>query len=115
MEIEEMEVIVARAAGLDVHKDSISACVRVTKPDGTVARHKAKFGTVTAELLRMPRLARQPRRHPVGMEATGVYWKAPFYAIEDVTECWLSHSASLAAACRGPSVPVRLALGQIPP
>jgi transposase len=23
------------------------------------------------------------------MEATGVYWKAPFYVLEDVTDVWL--------------------------
>ena len=31
---EQMETLVARCAGLDVHKDSVTACVRVPGEDG---------------------------------------------------------------------------------
>src|SRR5215213_6679238 len=45
-----METLVERCAGLDVHKDSVTACVRV--PDGHGGRHAQtrKFTTTTAGL-----------------------------------------------------------------
>ena len=45
-----METLVARCAGLDVHKDSVTACVRV--PDGHGGRHAEtrRFTTTTAGL-----------------------------------------------------------------
>jgi hypothetical protein len=46
-----MEMLVARCAGLDVHKDSVTACVRV--PDGHGGRHAEtrRFTTTTAGLV----------------------------------------------------------------
>ena len=51
-----METLVARCAGLDVHKDSVTACVRV--PDGHGGRHAEirRFTTTTAGLVTGPRL-----------------------------------------------------------
>jgi transposase len=46
-----METLVARCAGLDVHKDSVTACVRV--PDGHGGRQveTRRFTTTTAGLV----------------------------------------------------------------
>jgi hypothetical protein len=46
-----MERVIERGCGLDVHKKTVVACVRV--PGGTGAReqHVRTFGTTTAELL----------------------------------------------------------------
>ena len=38
-----METIVRRAAGLDVHKAQVTACVRVPKPGGGRAQELAEF------------------------------------------------------------------------
>jgi hypothetical protein len=46
-----MQVVYPRCAGLDVHKRSVVACVLLTQADGTVRRHAATFGTMTADLL----------------------------------------------------------------
>ena len=45
-----METLVERCAGLDVHKDSVTACVRV--PDSHAGRHTEtrRFTTTTAGL-----------------------------------------------------------------
>jgi hypothetical protein len=51
-----MEVLHARCAGLDVHKRSVVACVLLTQPDGSVRREVRTFGTMTADLLALPRL-----------------------------------------------------------
>ena len=53
-----IDVVVQRAAGLDIAKASLVACVRV--PDGADGWkvHKRKFGTTTTGLHAFGRLAR---------------------------------------------------------
>jgi hypothetical protein len=50
---ENMDVIVERVAGLDVHKDSVVACIVVGAASGPVSREVRTFGTTTRELLRL--------------------------------------------------------------
>jgi len=80
-----MERIVERAAGLDVHKDVIVAEVHLAGGRADQGR----FLTTTPGLvvLRDWLLARGVTR--VGMESTGVYWKAPYYMLEDAMQVWL--------------------------
>lgn len=69
-----MEVIHRRVAGLDVHKRSVSACVRVLDASGRLKKEVRTFETMT-DSLRMLRdwLSAQKVTH-VAMESTGVYW-----------------------------------------
>src|SRR4051812_25686548 len=74
-----MEVLHPRCAGLDVHKDSVVACVRLAE-GGRVERHIETFATTTSDLERLSAwLAGHGVTH-VAMEATGVYWK-PVWAV----------------------------------
>src|ERR1700722_17613098 len=45
-----MQTLHQRVAGLDVHKMSIMACVRVTDPRGQVEETVRTFGTMTEDL-----------------------------------------------------------------
>ncbi len=47
-----MDVLHARCAGLDVHKETVVACVRLQR-GRRVEREAQTFGTTTAELLRL--------------------------------------------------------------
>jgi transposase len=47
-----MDVLHARCAGLDVHRDSVVACARLVTADGT-AYEIATFGTMAADLERL--------------------------------------------------------------
>src|SRR6201988_3537124 len=77
-----MELRHARCCGLDVHKDSVVACVRLVC-DGKVTTEVRTFGTTTAELLRLSEwLAANECTH-VAMEATGVYWKPVWHVLDD--------------------------------
>ncbi len=89
MSDDDLEVIVERSAGLDVHKDVVAVTVRVPGLDGTIEKHQAGFATFTDDLcgLRDWLVALGVTR--VGMEATGVYWKPVFYVLEAELECWL--------------------------
>ncbi len=68
-----MQVIYPRCAGLDVHKKSVVACVLLTQPDGTVQRHSATFGTMTADLLALADWLAHLGVTTVALESTGVY------------------------------------------
>ena len=85
---DDLEVVVERAGGLDVHKDLVVACVRVPGPDGSVVTEFGEFATFTSDLLALRDWLVSYGVTRVGLEATGVYWKPVFYALEDVlVEC----------------------------
>lgn len=81
-----MDVIVARCAGLDVHKNTVMACVRAPKPEGGRGSTVRRFHTFTSSLreLRDWLVAEAVTR--VAMEATGVYWKPVWHVLEEVPE-----------------------------
>jgi hypothetical protein len=65
-----MDVLHARCAGLDVHRDSVVACARLVTAEGTVYE-VVTFGTMAADLERLAMwLAARGVSH-VAMEATG--------------------------------------------
>ena len=88
-----MQVLYPRCAGLDVHKDTIVACVRcVSQPMHQEVR---SFGATTAELLELADwLAEHDCTH-VAMEATGVYWKPVWHVLEDEFELVLANAAHI--------------------
>ena len=78
-----MDVMVENAAGLDVHKDSVVACVLSGPPSGPIDRETRSFGTTTRELLRLRDWLEERRVEVVVMEATGVYWRPVFNVLQD--------------------------------
>jgi transposase len=77
-----MEVLYPHCAGLDVHKDTVVACVR-HMANGSVKREVRTFKTTTKELLALSDwLAGEGCTH-VAMEATGVYWKPVWHVLSD--------------------------------
>jgi transposase len=77
-----MEVLYPHCAGLDVHKDTVVACMR-HMVDGSVRREVRTFKTTTTELLALSDwLAAEGCTH-VAMEATGVYWKPVWHILSD--------------------------------
>lgn len=75
-----METIIFRCAFLDVHQESVEACVRHMEPDGRVHQETRHWGTMTRDLLAMSDWMAAQGVTQVGMESTGVYWK-PIYNI----------------------------------
>jgi transposase len=69
-----MEVMYPRCAGLDVHKETVVACVRVVE-DGKVSHSVRTFATTTASLIELGEWLEASGCTQVAMEATGVYWK----------------------------------------
>ncbi len=90
-----MERVVERCAGLDVHKDTVMACVRVPGVDGERVQDLREYGTTTVELLALRDWLLAWGVTVVAMESTGVYWKPVFYLLEDDIECWLLNAKHL--------------------
>jgi transposase len=78
-----VEVLVERVAGLDVHKETVMAAVRTTGPDGRRRQVIRQFGTFTSELIGLRDWLVAEGVTLVVMEATGVYWRAPWHVLED--------------------------------
>jgi transposase len=77
-----MEVLHAHCAGLDVHKDTVVACVHHAA-NGMAKRQVRTFKTTTQELIALSEwLASEDCAH-VAMEATGVYWKPVWHILSD--------------------------------
>ena len=81
-----MDVIVSRCAGLDVHKDTVMACVRKPGPDGGRTSTVRRFRTFTASLRELRAWLVAEGVTQVAMEATGVYWKPVWHVLEAVPE-----------------------------
>ena len=88
---QQVEQIRDRVAALDVHRDSVTVCARVPGTRrAAVVTNKARFGTTSRELVALAEWLTGQGVTTVGMEATGVYWKPVFYALEGLfEEVWL--------------------------
>jgi transposase len=85
-----MEVLYPRCAGLDVHKDTVVACVRcVSEPQRQQVR---SFGTTTRELFALGDWLESHSCTHVAMEATGVYWKPIWHLLEGRFELVLANA-----------------------
>ena len=77
-----MEVVHERCCGLDVHKETVVACVVVPGTGKQPHKEIRTFNTMTADLLELADwLTAQGVTH-VALESTGVYWKAPWNILE---------------------------------
>jgi len=86
-----MDLLHDRVAGLDVHKDVVAACVRITE-GRRVERHAARFGTTTSQLLALGEWLRSHGVTHVAMEATGVYWRPVWHVLEEDFTLVLAHA-----------------------
>src|SRR5215471_1487838 len=77
-----MDVMHERVAGLDVHKETIVACVRIMA-GGKVTRECRTFDTTTAGLDALLSWLTESACTHVAMEATGVYWKPVWNILSD--------------------------------
>ncbi|MFC4336598.1 IS110 family RNA-guided transposase [Salininema proteolyticum] len=92
-----MRVLYERCAGLDVHRDTVVATVRMPsqKRRGSRSSETRTFGTTVRELEKLADWLVCEQVELVGMEATGVYWKPVFAVLEVRLTCWLVNAAHL--------------------
>ena len=85
-----MELLHPRCAGLDVHKDTVVACVRLAA-DNKYTMHLETFSTTTDGLLSLANWLEGHQVDHVAMEATGVYWKPVWHILEGSFELLLAN------------------------
>ena len=91
-----MNRLIERCAMLDIHKSQITACVRVPDDAGGRRQEVCEFQSTTSGLLLLADWLRSWAVTVVGMESTGVYWRAVYYLLEDEFECRLYNARHLA-------------------
>jgi transposase len=75
-----MEVLYARCCGIDVHRETLVACVRRQEPRKQI--EVRTFGTTTAEIVRLHDWLSENACTHVAMESTGVFWRPVFNLLE---------------------------------
>lgn len=90
-----METLIRRCAGLDVHKASVVACVRIIDDNGELLSYTQTFGTTVSDLIKLNDWLGSYSVTLVGMESTGVYWKPVYTLLEAEFECWLLNAQHL--------------------
>ena len=77
-----MQVLYPRCAGLDVHKMTVVACVRLVLENEVVTKVRT-FATTTRGLLELSDWLAENECTHVAMEATGVYWRPVWHVLSD--------------------------------
>ncbi len=90
-----MDQLIERCCGLDVHRDTVVACVRGPGPNGRRQHEVRTFGTTAVELLALRDWLEAHAVTDVAMESTGVYWKPVFYVLEEAFTCLLVNAAHI--------------------
>lgn len=84
-----MQVVYPHCAGLDVHKETVVACVLHHQADGTSRVEVKTFGTMTGDLLKLGDFLEQQGVTIAAMESTGVYWKPVWNLLESRVQLML--------------------------
>ena len=77
-----MQILYSRCCGIDVHKDSVTACVLIYSDTAEPQIRKRSFATYKKSLSNLRLWLFAQKVTHVAMESTGVYWKPVWQALE---------------------------------
>lgn len=77
-----MQDILEICCGLDVHKDTVVACVLKGNLDSKPSKEIRTFSTLLPELEKLKLWLEEEHCHHVAMESTGVYWQPVYTTLE---------------------------------
>jgi len=81
--------------GLDVHKQSVSACIIFPGGNGEEQCEVKVFGTFTDDLMRLREWLLEHDCPVVAMESTGVYWRPVHNVLEDTVQVVLVNARDI--------------------
>lgn len=90
-----IEIVHPICCGLDVHKESVSACVIFPGKDGADQYDIKEFGTFTDDLQRLRSWLLEHECFVVAMESTGIYWRPVHNVLEDVVDVVLVNARDI--------------------
>ena len=99
-DVEDEPLFTERVAGLDIAKAEVEVTIRVPSDtrSGRRQQETRTFGTTRRELLALADWLRCWGVTKIGMEATGDYWKSPFFLLESQGfDCDLYNAAQVKA------------------
>jgi transposase len=88
----ELPEMYERCGALDVHKETVAACIRIPGLNGKQQEIRT-FGTMTTDLLALRDWLVSHGVTHVAMESTGVYWKPVYHILEEDMEIVLVNAA----------------------
>ncbi|EKP0314470.1 TPA: IS110 family transposase [Aeromonas veronii] len=80
----ELTALFKRVIGLDIHQAQITACALIEQTDGSVQIEQRQFGAFKKDRCELASWAASLQPDEVVMESTGIYWKSPYAALEQV-------------------------------
>ena len=83
VENDSLNVIHPRAAGLDIHKVQITATVRIARAGKDADIQTRQFSAFPIGIGELVEWLKEHRVSAAVMEGTGIYWEAPFEALEE--------------------------------
>jgi transposase len=93
-----MKLLYRCCAGLDIHRDTVSACIRRRiRGQAEAVIEEQVFGTFTQELERLRSWLKKHHVHQVAMESTGVYWIPIWNVLEKAFTLTLVNPATVRA------------------
>lgn len=78
-----LNIVHPRAAGLDVHKMQVTASVRLARPGAEAEVQTRIFSALPSGLRELIAWLLEHQISAAVLEGTGIYWEAPFTALED--------------------------------
>lgn len=90
-----MEVVYSHCAGLDVHKQTVTAAIIIPDRKGGLHKQTRTFSTMTADLLALSDWLSEHGVSHVAMESTGEYWKPVYNILEDSFQLLLINAAHI--------------------
>ncbi|THE08214.1 IS110 family transposase, partial [Bacillus timonensis] len=87
-----METLHKRCAGLDVHSETIVACVLLGESETDMVKEIETFPTLTKDLFRLLKWLEEKEVTHIAMESTGVYWKPVYNILEDFFNITLANA-----------------------
>jgi transposase len=94
-----VKVLHPKCAGLDVHKESVVACVRIVT-ESEIKYETRTFNTMTKGLLALSEWIAAHGCTHVAMEATGVYWKPVWHVLVVAFQLVLANAAHIKGIAR---------------
>ncbi len=92
-----MQVVNPRCCGLDVHKQTVVACLITPGPGGATQKEIRTFGTMSEDLQALAAWLQAAACPIVALESTGVYWQPIWNVLEDEVELLLVNARHVKA------------------